>query len=170
MRLTLIPTLVVVLAAPAAASAALPPADPSRSSDLWATVNVCDHGVKNANAIGIRASMPGLGELRPSVMYARFQVQYLAKADGKWHNILEKADSGYIRLGPSRSRVMEAGRTFTFLPPPDGGAHTLRGSVTFTWKIKNRVVEKLRRFTEEGHAETADSDPPGFTAATCQIS
>jgi hypothetical protein len=153
---------------PSAAQAA--PADAAqvkRSEDLWATVNVCDTA-DEPNVIGIRASMPGLG--RRAQLYVRFQVQYLAKADGKWHNIESNADSGYVKLGVSRNRVIESGRNFTFLPPSDGGAHTMRGAVTFMWKVKGRTVERLRRFTEGGHPNTVNSDPAGYTAATCQIS
>ena len=139
-----------------------------KSPDLWATVNICDTEA-NQDKIGIRGSMPGLGTEKAS-LYMRFQVQYLAKADGKWHNIEEKADSGYRKLGVSRHRVMESGWTFRFLPPPDGGAHTLRGAVTFVWRVKGRQVRRIRETTEAGHRSTVGADPPGFSAATCSIS
>jgi len=156
---------VALLASTAAPALAAPP--PDRSDDLWATVNVCDTA-DNPNEIGIRGSMPGLG--RPAVLWLRFQVQYLSKIDGKWHNIESGADSGFKRIGIASSRVIESGRNFTFLPPAAGGAHTMRGAVTFDWRVKGRSVEKLRRLTEAKHPDTADSDPPGYSAATCQIS
>lgn len=144
------------------------PAPLKNSPDLWSTVNVCDTEA-HANEIGVRGSMPGLGTQRAS-LYMRFQVQYLAKADGKWHNIEENADSGFRKLGVSRNRVLESGWTFKFLPPPDGGAHTLRGAVTYVWRVKGRQVRRIRETTESGHRSTAGADPPGFSAATCQIS
>jgi hypothetical protein len=153
---------------PVPALAAPPPATPiEKSPDLWATVNVCDT-VDHPDQIGIRGSMPGLG--RRSSLFMRFQVQYLAKADGKWHNIAEKADSGFVKLGVASKRVLESGWTFKFLPPPDGGAHTMRGAVTFEWKVKGRIVKRRREVTEAGHRSTKGADPAGFSAAICQIS
>jgi hypothetical protein len=118
--------------------------------------------------IGIRGSMPGLG--RRSAEFMRFQVQYLAKADGKWHNIQQNADSGWQKLGVATNRVVESGWSFKFLPPPGGGAHTLRGAVTFRWKRHGKTVRTLRRVTETGHRSTEGADPPGYTAETCLIS
>lgn len=137
------------------------------SPDLWATVNVCDTE-KSPDQIGVRGSMPGLG--KRASLYMRFQVQYLAKADGKWHNIEENADSGYRKLGVASKRVLESGWTFKFLPPPDGGTHTLRGAVTFVWRQNGRIVEKLRETTESGHRSTSGADPPNHSSALCMIS
>lgn len=158
-RSLFLPIVVLVAALPAPASADDP--------DLWATVNVCDTPA-HPNKIGIRASMPGIG--RRAQLWVRFRVQYLAKADGKWHNIETNADSGYRKLGVSTRRVIESGWSFTFLPPPNGGAHTLRGAVTFVWKRDGRTVRRLRELTEAGHRSTRGADPPGYSAATCLIS
>ena len=158
--------LIAALAFPAGAPAATP-VDVAKSPDLWATVNVCDTE-RFPDRIGVRGSMPGLG--RRASLYMRFQIHYLAKADGKWHNIEEKADSGYVKLGVAKNRVLESGWTFKFLPPPDGGAHTMRGAVTFVWKRNGRTVKKRREVTESGHRSTKGADPPGFSAAICQIS
>ena len=155
---------VALLLAPASASAATPV---ERSPDLWATVNICDT-VAHPNKIGIRGSMPGLG--RPATLYMRFQVHYLAKADGKWHTIVQKDDPGYVKVGKARRSVLEGGRTITVPPPADGGAHTLRGAVTFAWKRKGRTVKRIREITEAGHRSTKGADPSGFSAAICQIS
>ena len=143
------------------------PAQVESSPDLWATINVCDTE-GHPDTIGIRGSMPGLG--RRSTMWMRFQVQFLKKDDGKWHNIESNADSAWKKLGVTRTRVIESGQNFMFLPPPDGGAHTLRGAVSFKWVIDGRIVKKLRRITEAGHRSTAGADPDGFSAALCQIS
>ena len=153
-----------LMLAPAPASAATPV---ERSPDLWATVNICDSPAY-PNKIGIRGSMPGLG--RRASLWMRFQVHYLAKADGKWHNLEAKGDSGYQKLGVASKRVLESGYTVSFKPPADGGAPTLRGAVTFVWKRKGRTVERRREFTEAGHRSTKGADPPGFSAAICHIS
>ena len=154
-----------LLLAPATASAAVPPVE--RSDDLWATVNICDTPA-HPNKIGIRGSMPGLG--RRASLYMRFQVHYLSASDGKWHTIEANGDSGYVKVGVASKRVLETGRTFRFLPPPDGGAHTLRGAVTFVWRRKGRTVQRVREITEGGHRSTKGADPEGYSAAVCQIS
>ena len=150
--------------APTPASAAKPVA---RSPDLWATVNICD-SADHPNYIGVRGSMPGLG--RRASLFMRVQTQYLAAADGKWHNMVGKGDSGYMKLGVAKKRVIEGGFSVAVTPPADGGAHTLRGAVTFVWKRKGRTVERRREITEAGHKSTKGADPAGFSAAICQIS
>lgn len=143
------------------------PVPVEQSQALWATLNVCDTARK-PNTVGIRASMPGLGN-RAAKLQMRFQVQYEAK-DGKWHNSDESADSGWKTVGRRvRTRVVESGRDFTFLPPAVGSAHVLRGSVRFKWLRKGRVVERSRRFSEGGHLSTAGADPAGYSAAICKI-
>lgn len=137
-----------------------------RSKDLWATVNICDTD-RHPDRIGIRGSMPGIG--RRAKLFMRFRVQYIDRRDGKWHNISENADTGWVKVGRTRRKVLEAGHTFKFLPPSDGGAHTLRGAVTFRWRKRGRTVEKVREITEGGHRSTT-ADPPGFSAAICRIS
>jgi hypothetical protein len=138
----------------------------SRNRSLWATINVCDTSAM-PNTIGIRGSMPGLS--KTAAVSMRFQVQYLAKADGKWHNIESGADSDWKSLGRLRGKVVESGQNFTFLPPANGGAHHLRGSVRFKWVRAGRVVARERRFTEAGHRSTAGADPSGYSAAFCDI-
>jgi hypothetical protein len=140
----------------------------AKSHDLWGTINVCDTEA-HPNTIGVRGSMPGLG-YRRSILWMRFQIQYFARADGEWHNIREDADSGWKKLGLARKRVIESGHNFMFLPPPDGGAHNLRGAVTFKWTARGKLIKKLREITEPGHKSTAGSDPPGFSAGICAIS
>jgi hypothetical protein len=150
-----------------AAKQRVKPTNLETSKDLWATINVCDTEGK-PNTIGIRGSAPGLRNRR-SVISMRFQVQYKAKADGKWHNAGADSDSGYMRVGRTRSQVLEAGNDFTFDPPTDGGSHQLRGSARYRWKRHGKVVARARRFTEPGHRSTAGADPKGYSAAECEI-
>ena len=152
-----------MLAMPSAASAATPV---ERSADLWATVNICDTPAF-PDKVGIRGSMPGLG--RRATLYMRFEVHYLAKADGKWHTVRSNGRTKLMRVGRTTRRVLESGYTFYVPAPSDGGAHTLRGAVTFVWKRDGRTVERVREITEAGHRSTKGADPPGFSAAICQI-
>jgi hypothetical protein len=133
---------------------------------LWATVNVCDT-VAHPDTIGIRGSMPGNG-VRAQEMYMRFQLQYLAAEDQKWHNIGLTGDSGWIDVGSAKYQRRQTGRNFTVLPPKSG-AFTLRGAVTFEWRAGTEVVKRSRMRTTAGHGTTAGADPKGFSAATCEV-
>ena len=154
-------TLLVVLlaAAPAAGRA------PAEAPDPWATVNVCDT-TERPNQMGIRGGMPGLG--RHTSMYMRFRVQYRDPA-GRWRLVRRGADSGWRRIAAARGGEHDAGWTFEFRPPAAGGAHVLRGVVTFEWRRGRRVVEHARELTEAGHPGTAGAVPEDFSAATCEI-
>jgi len=138
----------------------------TRSPHLWATINVCDTPAQ-PDTIGIRGSMPGWRSSAKLLM--RFQVQYLARADGRWHDVTANADSGWKPVGRMKGRVVESGQNFTFRPPSGGGAHHLRGVVRFKWVRKGRVVARARRVTEAGHRSTAGADPVGYSAAVCDI-
>lgn len=133
---------------------------------LWATVNVCDTAA-HPDTIGIRGSMPGNG-VRAQEMYMRFQLQYLAVEDGKWHNIGPSGDSGWIDVGSAKYARRQTGRNFTVLPPKSG-AFTLRGAVTFEWRDGGDVVKRARMRTSAGRGNTAGADPSGFSAATCEV-
>jgi len=139
------------------------------SKDLWATINVCDRPEEpNVNTIGIRGSMPGLGN-RISTLKMRFRVQYKSKADGDWHDAGPESDSGWVRVGRTTRQVIEGGQNFRFRPPTDGGSHLLRGRVRFRWYRNGKVVARQERFTEAGHRTTAGAEPKGYSAAQCEI-
>ncbi|MEA2172312.1 MAG: hypothetical protein QOF76_5612 [Solirubrobacteraceae bacterium] len=138
------------------------------SKDLWATINVCDVPPDYDNTIGIRGSMPGLGN-RSSRLVMRFQVQFKSKTDGEWHNAGPDSDSGWQRVGRTVRQVIESGQNFTYMPPTDGGTHLLRGRVRFRWYRHNHVVARQERFTEAGHRSTAGAQPDGYSAAQCEI-
>jgi hypothetical protein len=161
--------LAALLAALGPASAGAKKAPPiSETKRLWATVNVCDT-VGHPDSIGIRGSMPGSGD-RAEDMFMRFQVQYYTAQDGLWHNLGPGADSGFVEVGSAKSRTRQSGRTFTITPPrPGSAAYLLRGVVTFEWRQDGEVVRRARKRTSANHPNTTGSDPPGFSAATCQI-
>jgi hypothetical protein len=132
---------------------------------LWATVNVCDTE-RWPDTIGIRGSMPGSGDRREA-MWMRFQVQFLA-ADGRWHDVPEGGDSGFVYVGPARFKAGQAGRSFR-ISPKKGQQVLLRGRVSFEWRLKGDVVRRATVRTRKGHRSSAGSDPPGYTASTCTI-
>jgi hypothetical protein len=159
--------LVIPLAA--AAMAALPAAGETAGMDAakesWATVNLCDT-LERPNQMGIRGGMRG--QARRTRMLMRFRVQY-ETLDGEWRTIKRGADSRWRFVAEGKRGEHDAGWTFEFKPPAAGGAHILRGVVSFQWRRGGRVVMRDRRITEAGHPGTAGADPAGFSAATCAI-
>jgi hypothetical protein len=151
----------IALATPSAAEAG------RRAPAVWATVNVCDT-LTRPNQMGIRGSMAGLA--RNSRMYMRFRVQFQG-TDEVWHTLKSGrlSDSGWVRIATGRRGEHDAGWSFEFKPPASGGAHVLRGVVSFEWRRGKRVVQRSRAFTEAGHPGTAGAEPPDFSAATCEI-
>jgi hypothetical protein len=133
----------------------------------WATVNVCDTQ-RWPDTIGIRGSMPGSKDGREA-MWMRFQVQFLAADDGKWHDVPEGGNSGFVYIGPARDKARQAGRSFR-ISPKKGEEVLLRGRVFFEWRLKDDVVRRASTRTRKGHRSSAGSDPPGYTASTCAIS
>lgn len=156
--------------APLALAAAVTPAGAqplAHSRELWATVDVCSP--KNQpDTIGIRGSMPGDGHAT-DVMYMRFRVQYLDPSTGKWLELGQGADSGFLKVG-SGALTRQAGRSFQLAPTSGKTAFTLRGYVTFQWRKGATVLETATKSTSAGHTSLAGADPRGFSAATCVFS
>ena len=153
---------VVLLAAPAHAR------DFQKSRHLWATVNVCDTE-RNPDAIGIRASMPGLRR-RGETLWMRFRVQYYSASRAAWHNFTlgQGTDSGYLRVARhGRHRSRQSGYLFPFSPDA-GETYRLRGAVEFQWRRRGRVVRNARELTTADRRVTV-ADPAGYSAATCDI-
>jgi len=163
MRRALIIFALIALVAPRAADA-----DAARRAPVvWATVNVCDTQTR-PNQMGIRGSMTGLA--RSSRMYMRFRVQFQNR-NGQWQTIKASplSDSGWVRVATGRRGEHNAGWSFEFKPPASGGAHVLRGVVSFEWRRARRVLQHARAFTEAGHPGTAGAEPADFSAETCEI-
>ena len=155
MRIALLFALLALALAPAAASAKEP-------NPLWATVNVCDTA-KQPDAIGIRASMPGVPKGARLTM--RFRVQYQTE-DDKWLDV-EGADSGWRVVGSAKGAPVEFGWGFTFARSTT--PVTLRGVVRFRWRRGNTLPRQAELATEAGHRSSAGADPAGYSAATCAL-
>ncbi|HWC27207.1 MAG TPA: hypothetical protein VG474_11540 [Solirubrobacteraceae bacterium] len=137
----------------------------ARSTDLWATVNVCDTA-SAPNTIGIRGSMPG-ARSRRNVRYMRFVVEYYSETDRLWQRVAEGGDSGWLRVGRGR-RTRQYGRSLRI--DPMGQDVLLRGLVYFQWRTDDgEVVRRARARTRRGHRSDAGADPPGYSASTCTI-
>jgi hypothetical protein len=154
MRIALPLALIAGLLAPSAALA--------RDPDAWATVNVCDTA-KQPDTIGIRASMVGTPKgVRLSM---RFRVQYKAE-DGTWADV-QNADSGWRILGAAKGLPAESGWSFSFTRPTK--PVTLRGVVRFRWRKGDALPRTAEVVTEGGHRSSAGADPPGYSAANCEL-
>jgi hypothetical protein len=103
-------------------------------------------------------------------MYMRFRVQF-QDSEGIWRTLKPGplTDSGWQRVATGRRAEHDFGWSFEFKPPASGGAHVLRGMVSFEWRRDKRVVQRTRAVTEAGHPDTAGAEPPDFSAATCEI-
>ena len=137
---------------------------PAKSSELWATVDLCNTP-HHPDTIGIRGSMPGDGHTH-DLMYMRFLVQSLNATTGKWSNIGRSADSGFVLVG-SAALTRQAGRSFEF--KPTATTFTLRGLVEFQWHHAGRTVRIVNLPTTAGHTSLAGAEPAGFSAASCAL-
>ena len=167
MRLLPVAALALALLPAAGARAATTSITGTDAKRLWATINVCDTA-DFADTVGIRASMPGLGNSRER-LYMRFRVQYLRPSDGRWRDIGPGGDSGFVLVGSGRWRRREAGQNFTLNPPAAGRAFRVRGLVTFEWRRGQLVVRREQQRTHGGHRGTTGADPEGYSAASCVV-
>jgi hypothetical protein len=156
MRIAVSAAIILALLVPQAASAST-----SGASDPWATVNLCDTA-KRPDAIGIRASMPGVP--KGTRMAMRFRVQF--KTDTGWQDV-KGASSGWQFVGAARGMPAESGWSFTFAHPTS--PVTLRGMVQLRWRKGTDVVKQLELPTEAGHRSSAGADPADYSAATCTL-
>jgi hypothetical protein len=153
--------LILLAAVIVAFGAAAPRAHAQAAKDLWATVNVCDTP-KSPDAIGIRASMPGLP--RGTRLAMRFRVQYQVGAT--WKDVAG-ANSGWRFVGLGHATPVESGWSFTFADPTS--PVTLRGMVQFRWRRNGVVVRSAQLATEAGHRSSAGADPADYSAASCTL-
>lgn len=136
----------------------------SKSSDLWATVNLCNTP-HHPYTIGVRGSMPGDGH-RHDTLYMRFLVQNYDASVHTWQNIGISADSGFVLVG-SAGATRQAGHSFTFKPTTT--AFMLRGLVEFQWHHAGHTLRSVTLPTTAGHKSLAGDEPKGFNAATCEL-
>ena len=102
-------------------------------------------------------------------MFMRFQVQ-LFDAGERALAQPRRRGLGLRRGGLGAYKTRQSGNTFTITPPRAGAEpYLLRGAVTFEWREDDEVVRHARKSTTAAHPNTAGSDPPGFSSATCTI-
>lgn len=130
------------------------------SSTLWATVNVCNTR-RHPDEIGIRGQMPALGFSAQLEMTVRLNY---------WNTVRQRflPIPDLVRrmpLGTVTNGTVQDGVMFTFKPPV-----LLSGTVTFSWSRNGKVLASDVKQTTAKDKDVDDSDPRGYSAATCRIS
>jgi hypothetical protein len=134
-----------------------------RSPDLWATINECMSTPTN-DYVGVRGQMPGLGiaatlSMEISVDYWNFDSSVFEPA-----NVTKS-----VPLHQGTHGLHQGGVNFSIIPPAAGSEYLVRGTITFEWTIGSKVVGKVTRNTGHGYANVGFSNPPGYTAGTCNL-
>jgi len=155
--------------APLSAGAAKKPKKPAvpklGSSQLWATIDVCNTAT-HPDTIGIRGSMPGTGD-KHETMFMAFIVEYQSSS-GSWHTFKSGGQSKYVSVGDASPATRQAGQNFE-LDPKFSSTQQLRGVVLFQWRLNGKVITSTVRSTSSGHSPAAGADPTGFSASYCMI-
>jgi hypothetical protein len=137
-----------------------------RSSQLWATIDVCNPS-DQPDTVGVRGSMPGDDHLKDT-MYMRFRLQYLDSTTKHWVDLANGADSGFVAVGAAKS-ARQAGFSFQLTPVVGKPAFMLRGVVSFEWRRGSTVEYLISRPTTASRKSLSGADPAGFSAADCSV-
>jgi hypothetical protein len=131
---------------------------------LWATVNICNTAA-HSKEMGVRGSIPGDGER--TRMYMRFAAEAYDRPTQAW---VQMKRSAWVYVGVGIYKQRQSGYTFDLSTLPAGQPVTLRGVVDYRWTKHGRTIRTARQVTKGGHPNTADADPPSYSAALCDIS
>jgi hypothetical protein len=126
---------------------------------LWATVNICNTA-RHPEEIGIRGQMPALGFATEMTMTVHLSYWSFAKSAFVPIPHLAKR----IALGTATNGTVQEGVAFTFNPPV-----ILSGSITFQWRLDGMAIATTTRSTSHGDKGVDDSDPKGYSTATCSM-
>lgn len=151
----------LLLAAVAGALAAAPVADAAPAPS--ATINVCD-SPGSPNTLGVRAQMPG--SRRGDELSVTIKPEWWSRQRRQWL-ATEGNLAVEVPLGGGEVRSSQSGYSFQFSPPESGRRYALRAEVVFQWRRGGRVVRSASAVTGAGMADVRESDPAGFSAATC---
>jgi hypothetical protein len=137
-----------------------------RSTELWATIDVCSP-TDQPDTIGIRGSMPGDGKAHDQ-MFMSFRLQYQDTKTKQWFDLPAATKPAFVPVGAGAS-VRQGGRSFQLQPQAGKPAFMLRGVVEFQWRRAGRVLQSSARPTTAGRRSRAGADPLGYSAAACEI-
>ncbi len=139
-----------------------------KSSDLWATINVCNVPTVNPRGLrqlGLRVQVPALGF--PTRLYMTLGVDYWVAAKKRYAST--GAKFGPHSVGIAVHKPRQDGSSFPFKPPATG-SYLMRGVATLEWRIGKRVLGRVKLTTRGGFKHVDFGDPHGLSVATCTIS
>lgn len=163
-----------VAAGPALGAGSLPAGQPSparirtalkkaeRSSDLWATINICNVADKGSRDLGIRGQMPTLGFA--AWLSMKIELYYFSTSQNRFVPVPTRGTK-LVRLGRLSTGLQQSGALFQFAPHQP----VFRASVTFVWRRSGRLLGETTRTTTAGHPSADFGRPPHYSAATCKI-
>jgi hypothetical protein len=129
------------------AAAAPQAADQTTAGPMWATVNFCD-GPGSPNAMGVRASMPGIPEA--DEIRVQFLAQYWSQQKQSWLAVSGSSASPWIGTGSAIYDYQQAGYTFRFDAPEPGKNFMVRAVANMQWLSGGKVVRTSQRVVRGG--------------------
>jgi hypothetical protein len=144
---------------PSAAKIRADVARAEHSSQLWATINICNTKA-HPDTVGIRGQIPALGFAAAMTMQVR--LQYYTTATGTFKPLAHSETP--LSAGTAASGLRQEGVSFKVSPPA-----ILNATVMFSWKIGNRLLGSTTRTTRANIKRVQQGDPAGFSAASCRI-
>ncbi len=131
------------------------------STQLWATVNVCNSH-RYPNYLGVRGQMPALG----FAAWLSMDIRLYYYARGK-HRFLPVLSHGtkLVRLGREAKGLQQGGVLFQFAPHQP----RLEAVVRFVWRRSGHVLGHTSRATTASHPSADYGSPRHYSAAVCKI-
>jgi hypothetical protein len=152
--------------APTAAQIHKAVASAERSTDLWATVNVCQATGKNAakgGSLGVRGQMPTLGFA--STLSMTIQLNRYSAKSKSFAALPYATAKTTVSPGTFATDLHQDGAVFPFTGP----AGLLNATVTFSWTRAGKLLGSTTRQTTGGHHDAAGGQPAHYSIAQCQL-
>ena len=133
-----------------------------KSTNLWATVNICNRPPHYTDDVGIRGQMPALG----FAAWLSMDVKLLYySSSAKRYVPVPTRGTKLVRLSRSSSGLQQGGAIFQFSPHQPA----LKAMVEFIWRRSGDLLGTTTRITTAGHHGADFGSPPHYSAATCKI-
>jgi hypothetical protein len=133
-----------------------------KSTNVWATVNICNRPPHYADDVGIRGQMPALG----FAAWLSMDVKLLYYShSAKRYVAVPTRGTKLVRLGRSSSGLQQGGALFQFSPHQPA----LKATIQFIWRRSGNLLGTTARTTTAGHRGADFGSPLHYSAATCKI-
>lgn len=138
-----------------------------KSTDLWATINVCNVPAAKPSGdkqIGVRVQIPALGF--NARLYMTLGLQFW---EGPRKGYVNTNVHGPETIGLAVHSPRQGGYSFYYPKPPAGQTYLVRGSATLEWRISKTVLGRITRPTGGGYKHVDFGNPRGLSIATCTL-